>query len=88
MAEILKSIGIGWLFLMVVGTLTMLSLELANGGRAKVYPELLTIGLLASPGFLLLLAGLLVDAMGVGGQQGGQAAETVDEAPRPPGDAR
>jgi hypothetical protein len=88
LAEFLKSIGIGWLCLVVMGILIMLSLELANGGRTKVYPQLLTIGLLASPGFLLLLAGLLVDAMRIGRQQGGQAAETVDEAHLPPGDAR
>ena len=85
MAEILKSIGIGWLSLVVVATLTMLSLALANGGRAKFYPELLTIGLLASPGFVLLLAGLLLDWMRVGRQRGPQGAETVGEVPLPPG---
>ena len=86
LAEILKNIGIGWLWLVVVGTLTMLSLALANGGRVTVYPELLTIGLLASPGFVLLLAGLLMDGMRVGRQQGARTAEAVGEVP--PGDAR
>jgi hypothetical protein len=86
LAEILKNIGIGWLWLVVVGTLTMLSLAIANGGRVTVYPELLTVGLLASPGFVLLLAGLLMDGMRVGRQQGARTAESVGEAP--PGDAR
>jgi hypothetical protein len=86
LAEILKNTGIGWLFLVLMGTLTMLSLALANGGRATVYPGLLTIGLLASPGFVLLLAGLLVDGIRVGRQKAAQTAEAVGEIP--PGDAR
>ena len=61
MAEILKSVGIGWLFLVGMGTLAALSLAVANGGRVTAYPGLLTVGLLASPGFVLLLAGLLVE---------------------------
>ena len=61
LAEILKSVGIGWLFLVVMGALATLALALANGGSVIVYPGLLTIGLLASPGLVLLLAGLLVE---------------------------
>lgn len=59
LAEILKSVGIGWLFLVAIGALATLALALANGGRATAYPGLLTIALLASPGAVLLLAGLL-----------------------------
>ena len=61
LAEILKSVGIGWLFLVVMGALATLALALANGGRVTAYTGLLTIGLLASPGLVLLLAGLLVE---------------------------
>ena len=61
LAEILKSVGIGWLFLVVMGALAPLALALANGGSVIAYPGLLTIGLLASPGLVLLLAGLLVE---------------------------
>jgi hypothetical protein len=61
LAEILKSVGIGWLFLVGMGALATLSLALANGGKVTAYPGLLTIGLLASPGVVLLLAGLLVE---------------------------
>ena len=72
LANILKSIGIGWLFLAALGGLTILSLAVANGGRAQVYPELLIIGLLASPGILSLLAGLLIDEVKVGRRKGAQ----------------
>jgi hypothetical protein len=57
LAEILKSVGIGWLFLVGMGALAALSLAVANGGRVAAYPGLLTVGLLASPGFVLLLVG-------------------------------
>jgi hypothetical protein len=87
LAEILKSIGIGWLSLVVVAMLTMLSVALANGGRANFYPELLTIGLVASPGFILLLAGLLVDGMRAG-NGARRAAETVGEVAPPAGGVR
>ena len=72
LANILKSIGIGWLFLVAVGGFAMFSLAVANGGRARVYPELLTVGLLACPGALFLLAGLLIDGLKVGRGQGPQ----------------
>jgi hypothetical protein len=74
LAEILKSVGIGWLFLVGMGALAALSLAVANGGSVAAYPWLLTIGLLASPGFVLLLAGLLVERV-TGGRQ--QAARTA-----------
>ena len=61
LADILKSVGIGWLFLVAMGALATLALALANGGRVTAYPGLLTVGLLASPGVVLLLAGLLVE---------------------------
>ena len=63
LANILKSIGIGWLCLVVLGSLAMLSLAVANGGRAQVYPDLPIIGLVASPGMLSLLAGILIDEL-------------------------
>lgn len=88
MAEILKSVGIGWLFLVGMGALAALSLAVANGGRVAAYPGLLTIGLLASPGFVLLLAGLLVERVRGSRQQGTRTAETPGETPAPPGDAR
>ena len=74
MAEILKSVGIGWLFLVGMGALAALSLAVANGGRVAGYPGLLTIGLLASPGFVLVLAGLLVERVRASRQQGARTA--------------
>jgi hypothetical protein len=38
LAEILKIVGIGWLFLVGMGTLAALSLAVANGGRVAAYP--------------------------------------------------
>ena len=72
LANILKSVGIGWLFLVAVGGLAMLSLAVSNGGKAHVYPELPTVGLLASPGMFLLLAGLLIDEVKVRRRQRAQ----------------
>lgn len=88
MAEILKSVGIGWLFLVGIGALAALSLAVANGGRVAAYPGLLTIGLLASPGFVLLLAGLLLQKVRDSRQQGVRAAETLGEHVAPRQDAR
>lgn len=88
MAEILKNVGIGWLFLVGMGALTTLALALANGGRVTVYPGLLIAGLLASPGFVLLLAGLLVEAVRGSRQQRARTAGTLGELPTPHGDAR
>jgi hypothetical protein len=88
LAEILKSVGIGWLFLVGMGALTALALALANGGRVTVYPGLLTIGLLASPGFVLLLAGLLVKGLRGSRQQGARTAGTLGELSTPRGDPR
>lgn len=88
MAEILKSVGTGWLFLVGMGALAALSLAVANGGRVAVYPGLLTIGLLASPGFVLLLAGLLVEGVRGSRQQGARTAETLGEHAAPRQDAR
>jgi hypothetical protein len=88
LAEILKSVGIGWLFLVGMGALAALSLAVANGGRVAPYPGLLTIALLASPGFVLLLAGLLVQKVRDSRQQGVRAAETLGEHVVPRQDAR
>jgi hypothetical protein len=88
LVEILKNVGIGWLVLVGMGALTTLSLALANGGRVTAYPGLLTIGLLASPGFVLLLAGLLVEGVRGNRQQGARTARTLGELPAPRGDAR
>jgi hypothetical protein len=88
LAEILKSVGIGWLVLVGMGALTTLALALANGGRMTAYPGLLTIGLLASPGIVLLLAGLLVEGVRGSRQQGARTAGTLGELPAPRGDAR
>jgi len=74
LAEILKSVGIGWLFLVGMGALAALSLAVANGGRVAADPGLLTIGLLASPGFVLLLAGLLLQGVRASRQQGARTA--------------
>jgi hypothetical protein len=74
LAEILKSVGIGWLFLVGMGALAALSLAVANGGRVAAYPGLLTVGLLASPGLVLLLAGLLVERVSGSRQQGARTA--------------
>jgi hypothetical protein len=88
LAEILKNVGIGWLVLVGMGALTTLSLALANGGRVAVHSGLMTIGLLACPGFVLLLAGLLVGAVRGSRQEGTRTAETPGETPAPRGDAR
>jgi hypothetical protein len=74
LAEILKSVGIGWLFLVGMGALAALSLAVANGGRVAAHPGLLTVGLLASPGFVLLLAGLLLERMSGSRQKGARTA--------------
>ena len=84
MAEILKSVSIGWLFLVGMGALAALSLAVANGGRVAAYPGLLTIGLLASPGFVLLLAGLLLQKV----RDSRQQVETLGEHVAPRQDAR
>jgi hypothetical protein len=84
LAEILKSVGIGWLFLVAIGALAALSLAVANGGRVAAYPGLLIIGLLASPGFVLLLAGLLVQKV----RDSRQQVETLGEHVAPRQDAR
>jgi hypothetical protein len=88
LAEILKSVGIGWLFLVGMGALAALSLAVANGGRVPPYPGLLTIGLLASPGFVLLLAGLLVQGVRGSRQQAARTAETLGEPVAPRQDGR
>lgn len=87
LAEILKSVGIGWLFLVGMGTLAALSLAVANGGRVAAYPGL-TIGLLASPGLVLLLAGLLLQGVRGSRQQGARTAEALGEHVAPRQDER
>jgi hypothetical protein len=74
LAEILKSVGIGWLFLVGMGALAALSLAVANGGKVAAYPGLLTVGLLASPGIVLLLAGLLLERVSSSRQKGARTA--------------
>jgi hypothetical protein len=74
LAEILKSVGVGWLFLVGMGALAALSLAVANGGKVAAYPGLLTVGLLASPGIVLLLAGLLLERVSSSRQKGARTA--------------
>jgi hypothetical protein len=57
-----------------MGALAALSLAVANGGRVAAHPGLLTVGLLASPGFVLLLAGLLVERVSGSRQQEARTA--------------
>ena len=48
MAQMLKSIGIGWLVLVLVAMLVMLALTLSNGGPAVPYIVLRPFALLMS----------------------------------------
>jgi len=92
MAQILKNIGIGWLTLVVVASLAMLFLAVSNGGRAVAYSELPIVGLLASPGLVLLSTGLVMERMSVSWRRGARtarttAAEASHPARRKPDDA-
>jgi hypothetical protein len=60
------------------------ALAVANGGRATVYPGLPTIGLVASPGFVLLIVSLLMEGMTVERQRGRQTLEPIGEVPLQP----
>jgi hypothetical protein len=77
MAQILKNIGIGWLTLVVVASLAMLFLAVSNGGRTVAYSELPIVGLLASPGLVLLSAGLVMERMSVGWRRGARTVKTT-----------
>ena len=61
MAQMLKSIGVGWLVLVLVAMFVMLALTLSNGGPAVPISELRPFALLMLPGAALLTASLLME---------------------------
>ena len=61
MAHVLKNIGIGWLVLVLVAMLVMLTLALSNGGPAVPYSDLRPFALFMLPGAVLLIASLLME---------------------------
>ena len=61
MAHVLKNIGIGWLVLVLVAMLVMLTLALSNGGLAVPYSDLSPFALFMLPGAVLLIASLLME---------------------------
>ena len=60
-AQILKSIGIGWLVLVLVAMFATLALALSNGGPAVLYSDMRLFALLLLPGAALLTVGLLME---------------------------
>jgi hypothetical protein len=61
MAEILKNVGIGWLSLVIVGAVGALAVGVSLHGQVRIRPMLLPLGVILTPGAVLLVAGLCID---------------------------